>query len=126
MIDPTTFNYEDSVWKDIFLHLVNSGFDVYSPSTKTGECTKKYIVVTVGASTKHTIYRTNNDIYTVICYVPKDNYSELEPFVNSVLKVMKELEPYVRPNGSRTPSYYDDTIKAHNISIDYVNSKLIS
>ena len=44
MVD-ANYNYSDSVWQDIYKHLKSNGLDVYSPSTKTGECTKEYVVV---------------------------------------------------------------------------------
>lgn len=125
-IDPRTFEYSDTVWGDIFNHLKNAGFDVFSPGTKVGECTTPYVVVTVSTTTKEANYRTDKYLYTIICYVPKLQYSKLEPFVRSIRESMKELYPYVQYNGSMTPSFYDDTIKAHNISIDYKNYKLIS
>ena len=58
-----------------------------------------------------------------MCYVPKTQYSKLEPLVQRVKKAMKGLEPLIVPYGSQTPSYYDDGLKAHMISIEYVNYK---
>ena len=37
MID-SKFEYAESRWQDIYLHLKKVGFDVYSPGIKTGEC----------------------------------------------------------------------------------------
>lgn len=125
MIDPTTFEYSDSIWQDIFKTLYNAGFDVYSPATKVGECTKPYVVVTVGTSAQHATFSTNVDQYSVMCYVPKMQYSKLEPYVRSVMRALKEIEPLVMPVGSRTPSFYDDSVKAHMVSIEYKNHKKI-
>lgn len=125
MLDPTTFEYADSVWQDIFNTLKNAEFDVYSPSAKVGECTRPYVVVTVGTSAVHQTFSTNVDQYSVMCYVPKMQYSKLEPYVRSVMAAMRCLEPYVVPYGSRTPSFYDDGIKAHMVSIEYKNHKKI-
>lgn len=124
MID-ASFQYAESRWQDIFLHLKKAGFDVYSPGTKTGECTKEYVVVKNDGSTKHPSFSTDNDLYAVMCYVPKENYSRLEPMVQEVKKVMKGLEPMILPYGSQTPSYYDDSYKAHMISIEFKNYKKI-
>ncbi len=115
----------DSRWQDIFLHLKESGFEVYSPGMKVGECTSKYIVVKNDGSAKHTSFSTDNDFYAIMCYVPKQNYSELEPMIQSVKHSMKELEPMILPYGTQTPSYYDDGYKAHMISIEYKNYKKI-
>lgn len=120
-----SFQYAESRWQDIFLHLKKAGFDVYSPGTKVGECTKEYIVVKNDGSSKHPIVSSDNDLYAVMCYVPKENYSRLEPMVQEVKKAMKGLEPMILPYGSQTPSYYDDSYKAHMISIEYKNYKKI-
>ena len=123
MIDVNTFEYKESRWQDIFLHLKNQGFDVYSPGTKTGECTSEYLVVKNDGSSKHVSFSTDVDLYAVMCYVPKEKYSTLEPLVQMVKKSMKELEPMIKPYGSQTPSYYDDSVKAHMVSIEYKNYK---
>lgn len=124
MID-ASFQYADSRWQDIFLHLKKEGFDVYSPGTKVGECTEEYIVVKNDGSSKHPTVSSDNDLYAVMCYVPKENYSRLEPMVQEVKSAMKGLEPMILPYGSQTPSYYDDSYKAHMISIEYKNYKKI-
>ena len=122
MID-ASFQYADSRWQDIFLYLKKMGFEVYSPGLKTGECLSEYIVVKNNGSSRHNSFSTDNDLYSVMCYVPKEKYSLLEPFVQRVKKAMKGLEPMILPRGSQTPSYYDDSYKAHMISIEYKNYK---
>ena len=123
MINVNTFEYNDSRWQDIYLHLKRAGFDVYSPGIKVGECTSAYLVVKNDGSSKHINFSTDVDLYAIMCYVPKDKYSTLELLVQKVKKSMKELEPMIKPYGSQTPSYYDDSIKAHMISIEYKNYK---
>lgn len=123
MINAKTFEYADSRWQDIFLHLQKSGFDVYSPGIKTGECTSPYIVVKNDGSTRHAGISTDDDLYAVMCYVPKQSYSALEPMVQAVKRAMKGIEPMILPDGSQTPSYFDDSVKAHMISIQYKNYK---
>lgn len=123
MIDINTFSYKESRWQDIFVHLKNEGFDVYSPGLKSGECTSEYLVVKNDGSSKHFSFSTDIDLYSVMCYVPKDKYSTLETLVQRVKSSMKELEPMIKPYGSQTPSYYDDNAKAHMISIEYKNYK---
>ena len=125
MIDVNAFEYKDSRWQDIFSHLKREGFDVYSPGTKIGECVSEYLVVKNDGSSKHTNFSTDVDLYAILCYVPKESYSTLEPLVQEVKKSMKGLEPMIKPYGSQTPSYYDDSLKAHMISIEYKNYKKI-
>lgn len=124
MID-SNFKYAESRWQDIFKHLKSSGFDVYSPGVKVGECMNEYVVIKNDGSSKISGISTDDDLYAVMCYVPKQAYSKLEPMVQRVKKAMKELEPMIMPHGSQTPSYYDDGYKAHMISIEYKNHKKI-
>lgn len=123
MINTKTFEYASSRWQDIFLHLQNKSFDVYPPGIKTGECEEEYIVVKNDGSARVAGISTDGDVYAVMCYVPKQAYSSLEPLVQRVKRAMKELEPMIIPYGSQTPSYYDDSFKAHMISIQYLNYK---
>lgn len=122
-IDTATFEPAQSRWQDIHLHLKAKGHNIYSPETKTGECTSPYIVVKNDGSSKHTSFSTDVDLYAVMVYVPKQEYSKLEPLVQQVKRDMKELEPMILPYGMQTPSYYDDSVKAHMISIEYKNYK---
>lgn len=125
MINPSTFVYEDSRLQDIYVHLHSKGFDVYMPEIKIGECKSPYIVVKNDGSSQHPVFSTDVDMYAIMVYVPKQAYSSLEPLVQSVKQAMKELEPMIKPYGSQTPSYYDDSYKAHTISIEYKNYKKI-
>ena len=122
MVD-ANFEYAGSRWQDIFLHLKESGVETYPPATKVGECLSEYVVIKNNGSSKHTSFSTDIDLYSIMCYVPKDKYSTLEPFVQKIKNIMKGLKPMILPYGSQTPSYYDDSYKAHMISIQYKNYK---
>lgn len=122
MVD-ANFTYAASRWQDIYIHLKNAGFDVYAPGIKVGECTKEYVVVKNDGSSKLANLSTNDDLYAIMCYVPKQAYSKLEPLVQNVRIAMKALEPMILPYGTQTPSYYDDSYKAHMVSIEYKNHK---
>lgn len=122
MID-ANYEYEESRWQDIYTHLKKSGFNVYAPGIKTGECTEEYIIVKNDGSSVLPSFSTDDDLYSIMCYVPQQAYSKLEPLVQEVKRTMKELEPMIMPYGSQTPSYYDNDYKAHMISIEYKNHK---
>jgi hypothetical protein len=111
--------------KDIYNFLKEKGYDVYMPAVKVGECKSAYIVIKNDGSSKHNSFSTNIDLYSIMCYVPKQNYSDLEEYVQGIKKVMKELEPMILKAGSETPSFYDDSVKAHMISVEYKNYKKI-
>lgn len=125
MINPRTFEYEDSRLQDIYMHLKNNHIDVYMPETKVGECKEPYVVVKNDGSSQHTSFSTDVDLYAIMVYVPKQAYSRLEPLVQEVKRAMKGLEPLILPYGIQTPSYYDDSYKAHMVSIEYKNYKKI-
>ena len=119
----TIIEQQKSRWADIFKHLQGNGFEVYSPGVKIGDCLKPYIVVAHSGSTRRFGISTNEDYYSILCYVPQQRYSDLEPLLLSVKAAMKNLEPMIFPRGDETPSFYDDTFKAHMISIMYKNYK---
>lgn len=116
---------ETSRWADIYKHLKSKGFDVYEPARHTGECVSKYIVLKVLGFDRVNNLSSISQQYDVLMYVPKDEYSELEPFVDSVRQAMKELEPMIMPLHSMTPPFYDDSVKGHMVSMQYRNSRKI-
>lgn len=124
MIDTATFKYEDSRWQDLYLFLTSKGYDVYTPGQKEGECLSKYIVIKYAGSVKADMISSRRDLYDLILYVPKASYSQLESFVQQVISDMKEVEPLFMPyDNQQDTSYFDDSVKAHFVSIVYMNYK---
>ena len=115
--------YEQDRIQDIYMHLKNKGFDVYFPAQHQGECISPYVVVKGDSDVQFQRFSTTSHYYDLLCYVPKDNYSTLYPFVDSVKAAMKELETkiMIRPAYYDTSSYYDEAIKGHMVSIQYIN-----
>lgn len=125
MINTKTFKHEQSRWQDIYKHLKKEGFDVYSPGTKVGECLKPYVVPKDNGVSKNPNFSTNNHLYSLMCYVPKDNYSYLEIYVEKVKKSMEKLRPMIMYNDTHSPSFLDDEVKAHMVSVEYKNYRTI-
>lgn len=115
-----------SRWQDIYKHLKKSGFAVYSPGQHEGECTSPYVVVKDAGTSRVGNFSSNQALYDILCYVPKDQFSQLEPFVQQLETSMKGLYPMVRPAHYKTPSFYDDTVKGHMISVQYINYQKIN
>ena len=113
--------FEQDRIQDIFMHLKRKGFEVYFPAQHQGECTTPYVVVKGDISTQFRQYSSTVQYYDLLCYVPKDNVSNLYPFVNSVKTAMKELSPMIKPAFYDTAPYYDDSIKGHMVSVQYLN-----
>lgn len=110
-------------WKDIYTKLKSKGFDVYSPSQKDGECIEPYVVVKTSTQVGLSEISSEQQLYDIMCYVPKNKYSYLEEFVSQVEAALDEIFPLIRPTHNKTPSYYDDKVKGHMISVEYVNYK---
>lgn len=113
----------DTRWEDIYNKLKAHKIEVYSPGQKTGECKRPYVVVKSAGRTGSTEVSSSQDLYDLMCYVPKDQYSTLEGFVNKVEEAMDELFPMIRSLHFRTASFYDDSVKGHMVSTQYVNWK---
>lgn len=111
----------DSRWKDIYNLLKSHGFNVYAPAQHEGECIEKYIVVKLGTLQRANDFSSVQYQYDLMLYVPQNEYSTLELFVEQVKAAMKELEPMIKPLNSQTGSFYDDSVKGHMVSIQYYN-----
>lgn len=116
-------NKYENIWQAIFLHLTEDGFDVYPPATKTGDCKNNYIVLRNAGGSQIGSLSSTDSFYDLMCYVPKDKYSTLETFFQSVKKSMAKMKPMIYPTGVETGSYYDEQYKAFMVSIEYKNHK---
>lgn len=125
MIDVATFQYSASRLQDLYNHLKSKGFNVYMPGIKHGDCITPYIVVKNDGATSIVGTSSKSSLYMVMCYVPKQSYSKLEPYVQSAKKAICELQPMFIATGLESSSFYDDSVKAHTVSIQYRNSKKI-
>lgn len=124
-INPKEFNHAKSIWQDIFIHLKNKGFKVYSPSTPLSESDEPYIILKYNGLTHLEGYSSDDELYDVMAYVPAMQYSTLEPFLLKIKLAMKELEPMVLPYGSQSASFYEDGVKMHYVTIQYKNHKFM-
>lgn len=112
-----------TVLEDIYDTLKENGFETYYPSQKVGECKSEYVVIKKEGSSQHGTFKTDDDQYSILCYVPQTRYGDLERLLLKVKSTMKKIYPRVIPLGSQSPSYYDELIKAHMITIYYKNYK---
>lgn len=114
---------EKTRYMDIYKHLKNNGVEVYSPSQKQGECKSPYVVVKDAGTTQYMQFSSTQTLYDIMCYVPKDRFTYLEQYVSKIKAVMNGLKPMIMPLYVETPSFYDDTVKAYMISIQYRNMR---
>lgn len=124
MIDPTSFKYDKSRLKDLWKFLHSKGYEVYFPAQHQGDCLTKYIVIKYDGVVSSLNVSSRADLYSILCYVPFNQYSTIEEFVQDVKASMKELEPlFLVHNDQQLPAYFDDANKGHYVEIDYKNYK---
>ena len=124
MIDPTTFEYKDNRWQDLYMFLKSKGFEVYSPGQHVGECKSPYVVVRYDGTTQITNASSHWDLYAVMCYVPQNQYSKLETLTTEVRIAMEELRPmFLKFYEQTSMSAYDEAARAHYTSTEYRNAK---
>lgn len=113
------------IWADIYIHLKGLGFEVYSPGQHKGEVLTNYVVVANSGTLQLNSFSSTQTLYDLMCYVPKDRFSDLESFVNDVKEAMKSLEPKLMPVYYETPAFFDEAINGHMISVQYRNTKKV-
>lgn len=117
---------KSTVWETIYHKLKQSGVYVYSPGQYSGECKSPYVVVSNSGAGMDVNVSSMREYYSVMCYVPLNNYSYLERFVIKVKEILKELFPLIRFDGIQSPYTIDEELKAYMISVEYINFKKIN
>lgn len=112
-----------SQWQNIYKHLKAEGIDVYSPGQHQGECIRPYTVVQNAGMSPYSAFSSTQTLYDIMCYVPQNEFSTLEPYVEKVKTAMKGLYPTIVPVNFQTAAFLDDTVKGHMISIQYKNNR---
>lgn len=107
-----------SVIKQI-IDVIEDTIKTYMPSQHKGECVEPYAVVKLDGVTSLYNISSERPLYTIMIYVPYNQYSKLEEYSIKIKQEMKKLFPLVMYIGNETPSYYDDAVKGHMISFQY-------
>lgn len=112
-----------TVWEHIMDAMIANGIEVYPPASKKGECVHEYVVVKQDGTSQYQDFSTEAHYYTLLLYVPQHKYASLERFKAKVKEAMAtDLYPLLMPTGLETPDFFDDTFKAHMVSIQYRNN----
>lgn len=113
-----------TVWEIVQHALIDAGIDTYAPAAKTGDCKKPYCVLKDSGSSQIGSFSSEYHFYDLMCYVPRNKYTQLHEFVQQCKEVMKNapIYPMLIPTGVETPSFFDDSYNAHMISIQYRNN----
>lgn len=111
-------------YQDIQEALSAAGIEVRYPGAKQGICTLPYTVVQNFGTYQ---YADSNRLgYTVIavhCYVPLNQYPELQKLINRVKAALSPLYPDLRPTGSESNHTINDNFKAHESYVEYMIQK---
>ena len=111
------------MFKEIYKHLKNNGFDVYSIGQHEGICTKPYIVVKENGESEIVGTSLTNDIVELLVYYPLGAYSKLNEYKQSTLYTMKLLKG-IRRVVEPMPTIIDDDKKAYMTSFIYRKIKM--
>ena len=111
------------MWKIIYDKLRENNLNPYAPGQHKGFCFKPYCIIKEGLQMpsiqSNKVVQKTIDI---IVFVPIRSYKEIEPYVNKIRLVLKELK-FLRKTGFESPIITDDEKKAYTMSIEYVLQK---
>lgn len=114
-----------SQWQRIYKCLKSQGFEVYSPGQHKGDCLSQYVVIKSAGAFRINTFSSTQHLYSILCYVPSDQFSALEPFVTSVKAALKHMYPELIPTYNETEPFLDDTINGVMINLQYRSSHKI-
>ena len=111
------------MFKEIYKHLKDNGFDVYSIGQHEGICTKPYLVIKENGESEIVGTSLTNDIVEILIYYPIGIYSKLDEYKQSTLYAMKLLKG-IRRVMDPMPTIIDDDKKAYMTSFYFRKIKM--
>ena len=106
------------MFTQIYRHLKDNGFDVYSIGQHKGICTNPYIVIKENGESEIAGTSLTNDIVELLIYYPVGTYSKLNEYKQSILYTMKLLKG-IRRAIEPMPTIIDDDKKAYMTSFTF-------
>jgi hypothetical protein len=103
------------MFTQIYKHLKENGFDVYSIGQHKGICKGPYIVIKENGESEIIGTSLTNDIVELLIYYPIGTYSKLNEYKQSTLYTMKLLKG-IRRVVEAMPTVIDDDKKAYMTS----------
>ena len=110
------------MFAQIYKHLKNNGFDVYSIGQHKGICTNPYIVVKENGESEVVGTSLVNDSIELLIYYPFGRYSEISEYKKRILNAMK-YQRGIRRVIEAMPTIIDDDKKAYMTSFTYKKIK---
>ena len=114
--------FGESPQRNITDWLKEHGIDAYLPGQHVGSCKSRYVVVRpAGVSRPLAGYTSTTSTYELLCYVPKNEGSQLEDYVWQVKRIMAGLKEHmsVRDAYRDGPHFPDEDIDAHMMYVTY-------
>ena len=110
------------MFAQIYKHLKNNGFDVYSIGQHEGICLSPYIVVKENGESEVVGTSLVNDSIELLIYYPFGRYSEISEYKKRILNIMK-YQRGVRRVIEAMPTIIDNDKKAYMTSFTYKKIK---
>lgn len=105
--------------KKIYDAIAVDGTEVYFAGQHEGDCTSPYVVIKSAGVAQVYGISSERPLYDILLYVPKNQYTKLEGLRAETKGKLKKLFPLVSYAGVETESYFDESNKAHMISLQY-------
>ena len=109
-------------WKEIYTHLKQEGFDVYSPGQHHGKCTSPYIVLISNGTEQNRSVQIHS--YDCLLYYPQNRYSEFEDYIESFRTTMADLFPRLILADDEQPHFLDNDVQGYMTSLLYKTGKV--
>lgn len=106
------------MFKEIYKHLKEKGFDVYSIGQHEGICSGPYIVIKENGESEITGTNLSNITIELMCYYPKGSYTSIEGQINKLKDSIREIRK-LRRELNPSPIIIDDDKKAYMTSLYY-------
>ncbi len=107
-----------TLWQQMYSLLKDAGMAVYTPGQHEDYCSSPYCVVSQDRVTVEEDTPASYKILTVIAFVPVDQYSTLDPYVQSVYEALEPLHDTVAFTG-RIVYEVDRDFRAHKATLTY-------
>lgn len=111
------------MFKKLYLHLKNNGFNVYSIGQHEGVCIDPYIVISETGDSDIVGKNLMNKNVELLVYYPLGKYSEINNYIEKIKNTMKELSCFRRVINSN-PIIVDDDKQAYMTFLAYRKIKL--
>lgn len=108
------------MFEDIYRHLKNYGFNVYSIGQHEGLCNDPYIVIKENTDRLINKSVVSNEV-ELLLYYPIGSYTGCKAFIGEVKEIMELLK--LRDNNITFPIIVDDDKKAYMTFISYQNNR---